>query len=113
MADANVVGQVLDLLPTDAKIGETLWDQDRVTALLDQGNSVNQLMARFWNAKAAESATMIDVSESGSSRSLSTIHENAVRMARYWDDRVKADEDAITPPETAKASATSHRARRV
>lgn len=113
MADANVVEQVLDLLPTEAKIGEALWDQERVAILLDQGNSVNQLMSRFWNAKAAESATMIDVSESGSSRSLSTIHENAVRMARYWDDRVKADLDAITPPTPAKAPAASHRARRV
>lgn len=112
MADANVVSQVLDLLPVNAKVGETPWDQDRVIILLDQGNSVNKLMSRFWNAKAAESATMIDVSESGSSRSLSTIHENAVRMARYWDDRVKIEEDAaVAVP--VRSSAVNHRARRV
>lgn len=112
MADANVVGQVLDLLPTEAKIGETAWDQERVITLLDQGNSVNQLMSRFWNAKAAETASLIDISESGSSRSLSTIHENAVRMARYWDDRVKADQDAAVEV-PIRTSAVSHRARRV
>lgn len=112
MADANVVGQVIDLLPTDAKIGESPWDTERVTTLLDQGNSVNQLLSRFWNAKAAETASYIDVSESGSSRSLSTVHENAVRMARYWDDRVKADEDAAAEV-PVRTSAVSHRARRV
>lgn len=113
MADENVVGQVLDLLPTEARIGETPWDRERVTALLDQGSSVNQLMSRFWNAKAAASATMVDISESGSSRSLSTIHENAVRMARYWDDRVKSDEDAALEASTTRGRVTLHRARRV
>lgn len=112
MADENVVGQALDLLPTEAKIGETPWDQERVATLLDEGNSVSQLMSRFWNAKAAESATMIDVSESGSSRSLSTIHENAVRMARYWDDRVRAEEDSAREV-PIRSSAVIHRARRV
>lgn len=113
MADANVVGQALDLLPTEAKIGDTPWDQERVTTLLDEGNSVNKLMSRFWHAKAAETAAYIDVSESGSSRSLSTVHENAVRMARYWDDRVKADEDAAQEASTTRIRATTHRARRV
>lgn len=113
MADANVVGQVLDLLPTEAKIGETPWDQERVTVLLDQGNSVNQLMSRFWNAKAAETAAYIDVSESGSSRSLGTVHENAVRMARYWDDKVKADKDEADEAATTRGGVVLHRARRV
>lgn len=112
MADANVVGQVIDLLPVGAQIGETDWDAARVETLLDQGNSVNQLMARFWNAKAAETSMLVDISESGSSRSLSTVHENAVRMARYWDDRVKADEDAETEV-PVRSSAVIHRARRV
>lgn len=112
MADESVVSEVIDLLPADAKVGDAIWDAAKVESLLDAGNSVNKLMARFWNAQAAATATMIDISESGSSRSLSTIHENAVRMARYWDDRLKAEEDAETAV-PIRNSAVSHRARRV
>ena len=112
MADANVVAQILDLLPVEAKVGSDSWDMEKVTALLDQGSTTNEVMSRFWHSKAAETAAMVDVSESGSSRSLSTIHENAMRMAKYWDDRVKADEDAaVAAP--VRNSAVSHRARRV
>lgn len=112
MADVNVISQVLDLLPADAKVRDALWDGDKIADLLDQGLTVNGTMSRFWHAKAAETASMVDVSESGSSRSLSSIHENAVRMARYWDDRMKAEEDAAKEV-PVRSSAVIHRARRV
>lgn len=113
MADANVVAEVIDLLPIGARIGETPWDSDKVSALLDGGNSINKIMSRYWHARAAESATMVDVSESGSSRSLSSVHENAVRMARYWDDKVKADKDEADEAATTRGGVVLHRARRV
>ena len=113
MAEETVVEQVRDLLPVGAKVGDSAWGMERITVLLDQGQSVNQILARFWNSKAAETATMIDISESGSSRSLSTVHENAVRMARYWDDRVKADEDAASVVAVDRGRVVLHRARRV
>lgn len=92
MADAAKISMVQDLLPP-----ESGWDDTKVGTYLDAGLTVYGVMTQFWEAKTAQTANMIDISESGSSRSLSQIHQNAKAQAEYWRDKAateKADEKA-------------------
>ena len=113
MAEVRTVSQVADLLPVGAKVGSEAWDRVKIDSLLDEGNTVNQLMSRYWHAQAAATATMVDVSESGSSRSLSSIHENAVRMAQFWDEKVRAEEEDAAQAANTRNSVVIHRAVRI
>lgn len=53
--------------------------------ILDSGVTKNALISRIWREKAASYATLVNVSESGSSRSLSDLHKNALTMAEKFD----------------------------
>ena len=107
MANADDVAQVLELLPADAG-----WDETKIGEMLDAGNSIYKVMLRYWNKAAADSAKLVSISESGSSRDLSTIHRNAVAMAAYWDDKVKAEE-AVAVAISKRGRARTYIARRV
>lgn len=107
MANADDVAQVMELLPADSG-----WDEAKVTTMLDAGNTVNKVLRRYWNKASSDSAKLVSISESGSSRDLSTIHRNAVAMAAYWDEKVKAEE-AVATEAAKRGRARSHIARRV
>lgn len=94
MAEDLDVMKVKDLLPEESD-----WDDDKISMYLDSGESVYEVLRSYWTSKAAKLSEMIDVSESGSSRSMSRLYDNALRLAEYWDalvnkqtDREKEDE---------------------
>lgn len=89
MAEAADIEQVKDLLPAE---DDDLWADEKIGIYLDASNSVYKVAALFWESKAARLYAMIDVSESGSSRSLSKIYDNARSMAEYFNDRVAQEE---------------------
>ena len=62
-------------------IGTTDLNDDQLGAILDAEGSIEGAAAAVWESKAASSATLVNVSESGSSRSLSDVHKNALAMA--------------------------------
>lgn len=94
MAEAAQVEMVKDLLPADAETNG--WNDQKITTYLDAGNSVSKTVALYWEGRASRLYQMIDISESGSSRSLSKIYDNAKSMAEYWRDRAAAErEEAI------------------
>lgn len=86
------------------------WTDDRIQALApaavkaDGSYDMRLLTSVVWEAKAADAVDMVDVSESGSSRSMGQIHGHAVKMAERY--RAPADE-------TADASAGRTRTRRI
>lgn len=92
MAEQSDIDNVWELLPPEAKEGDEAWSRERVAAALDSGKSVAGTMAQYWDIRAAQTYMLVNISESGSSRSLSTIHDNAVKMAKYWRDRDKDNE---------------------
>lgn len=66
-----------DKLPyTDAALGERL----------DAATSPQALAAVIWTEKAAALAALVDVSESGSSRSLGQLQDKALAMAKVFKD---------------------------
>lgn len=106
MAEQILVEEVKDLLPEDSG-----WDDDKIKTYLDAGNSVYAVLRKFWESRAAKYHSMIDVSEHGSSRSMSRLYDNALKQAEYWDSKVaKEEEDA---EEDSEGHATVYLAKRL
>ena len=67
------------------------FDDAAISAMLDAGLSTTKTILAVWSGISAKTSSMVDVSESGSSRSLSQIHTNAQAMADWW--KIKSDEE--------------------
>lgn len=99
MADAADIETVKDLLPADPG-----WDDAKISLYLDSGKTVPETMTLFWESQASKFSTQIDVNESGSTRSLSKLYDNAIRLAEYWRDRAQKDKDQIDKEENSRIS---------
>lgn len=62
------------------------YDDIALGARLDASPSPIGLAAQIWREKAANYAALVNVSESGSSRSLGDLHKNALEMAKHFGD---------------------------
>jgi len=93
VAEIEQILQVQKLLGPDAESGG--WTEVTINAALDAGRSANYIAAKWWAQRAAETAHLIDISESGTSRQLSAIHRNAKEMAAIY--RALAAEEEVTP----------------
>lgn len=113
MADPSDVLIVQNNLPAEA--GAAGWDEEKIAALLDSGLSVLQTIREWWSYRASSTASFVSVSESGSSRSLSDIHKQALAMLQYWDKRIAEAEAAAEEEENAATLGhiRIHRAKRV
>lgn len=66
------------------------WTDERINSLgpaalsADGTYDIRVYVALVWEAKAAEAVGLVDVSESGSSRSMGQIHAHAVKMAERY-----------------------------
>lgn len=71
------------------------WDDTAVAALIDGSSSMNGAAMKGWEQKAATYASMVDTSESGSTRRLSQLQEQALRMVTYYRGLItEPDDDA-------------------
>jgi hypothetical protein len=79
MATAN---QILTLrLMTDTESTDPPFDDAYMGGLIDEEGSVNLAAVTVWRIKAAQTAGFVDVTESGSSRKLSQLTDQALKMA--------------------------------
>ncbi len=74
------------------------WTDTYIGEQLDGDKTENAMLLAFWTKVASDTFEYADMSESGSSRSLSNIHRNAVAMAKIYRDLVDKEEN---PPTTA------------
>lgn len=91
MAEQADIDAFKELLPSNP--GQYGWDDAYIGALLDSGITENSMLLKFWEKVAASTSDFVDMSESGSSRSLSQIHKNAVAMAKVYRDLVDKEEN--------------------
>lgn len=63
------------------------WDETKISAGLDAGSTVGEVVLEYWESRMAETSELVNVSESGSSRNLADIHKHAVQMAKYYQDK--------------------------
>lgn len=67
---------------TDQKISDYI-DSFAIDGVAD----VDWAAHEYWTQKASATASLVDVSENGSSRKMSDAHKNAVTMASYFRTR--------------------------
>lgn len=79
------VEEVASLRRMVAEPTDTTYTDEALSALIDTEESVEGAAGVVWREKAASAATLVNVSESGSSRSLSDIHKNALAMAKFYE----------------------------
>ena len=108
MADDAAVSAVQAQLPDESDLFGV--DSSYIGILLDSGLSETKVILSCWRAIAAKSSTMANVSESGSSRDLSNIFENARQMIDVWQARADDEDKAGGEDPTGKARARVHTA---
>ena len=88
--------------PADIEAVKTLldgvddpWDDTKIGTILDSAGSVAKAMQAFWSQRVNATYRLMDVSESGSSRSMSSIYKNAMEQLARWD-KIVSDERART-----------------
>lgn len=80
------------------------YDDTQLSALIES-IGVYRVAARLWDEKAATYASLVNTSESGSSRNMGDLHKNALAMARYF--KGLADEaEAETPVDVTRFART-------
>lgn len=75
-----------------AEPDESTYTDAVLSALLDSSASTNAAAGTIWTQKAAAAATFVNVSESGSSRSLGDLQGNALKMAQQFAGLAEADQ---------------------
>jgi len=80
MAEQTLIDSLKLMAPAGAHS-----DADLGTMIDDIG--LESSAARLWEENATQTATLVNVSESGSSRSLGDIHKNALAMAKFYSDK--------------------------
>jgi hypothetical protein len=60
------------------------WTDEVLSAMIDAAASLESAALSAWTAKAATYAGMVDTTESGSSRRLSQLQEQALKMVAFF-----------------------------
>lgn len=108
MATQEEIEAVLELLGED--YNDNGFDANRVEEFLEAGQSPNQIAAKYWEKIYTNTANFIDISESGSSRSLSAVTRNAKDLAALFRGRAEAE---VPTAASGRTGIRSHRMRRV
>lgn len=84
MAAAIDIAELRDMLnePDDTNG----WTDAKLSALVDAWPTLNGAAASGWSTKAARFSELVNVSESGSSRSFGDLFARALQMAKYYRD---------------------------
>jgi hypothetical protein len=82
------------------RVGEGFSDIE-LGAILDRfKGDMDLATAEVWEIRAGQYSALVDMSESGSSRSMSQMYKNAIELARYF--RKKHDDDIVDPGELGR-----------
>lgn len=101
MAEASEIRKTKEKLgPTAAEDG---WTDTRIEEDLDLDMTPNQIALAFWEYRMGKTSHLVSVSESGSSRSLETVFQNAKSMVDRYQRLVNQEnttDNVEDPPPT-------------
>lgn len=72
------------------------WTDEKLGNLIDGEATLNAAASKVWVLKAGQFASLVDVSESGSSRKLSDLRKNAIEMAKHYTGLDEVPAQAVT-----------------
>lgn len=81
----RMIGELEDTAP---------WTDPDVERLVDGSASLNEAAMKGWQEKAAMYASMVDTTESGSSRRLSQLQDQALKMAKHYEGLMGSTDEA-------------------
>lgn len=85
------VDQIAALRLLIAEDTEEFYADSALSTRIDSAqNNLDQVAYEIWVEKAARYAGLVSISEAGSSRSLSDLHDNALRMVSLFGNRLNA-----------------------
>lgn len=91
MATAEEIAEVKLHLPTDAE-SEYDWDDQKISDAFDSSGNLNRTLRAFWNDVANKYLLHVDISESGSSRSMGVYYDRAMDRVKYYDGLIAEEE---------------------
>jgi hypothetical protein len=95
--------QVATLRPMIDEPDSTTYSDEILKTLIDQvEDDLDTAAAQIWEQKAARFSTLVDVSESGSSRSMSQLYKNAAAQATYYAKKISDAEVVIETTQRAR-----------
>ena len=108
MAAQELIDQVKANLPEDASADN--WDDTFIGSMLDSGLSVTKVTLAFWSSRVGKLSTVVDVTESGSSRQLSNLFNQAKQMYEIWLAKSNLEDN---PVPTGRSRIRFHKMTRV
>lgn len=67
------------------------YTDERLEALLDEGTDPRTIASSIWREKAASYASLVDVQEGNSKRTLSQLQDQALKMAVSFEAEVSGE----------------------
>src|SRR5438128_12166377 len=111
MADSAKVQTVIDNIETSYT--EHGWSEETIIARMDDGAIPERVIALYWRSRANAVLTLVNTSESGSSRGNDTIYPRFKALAEEWDAKAKLIESPTVAPELARGRLGSFPIKRV
>lgn len=99
--------QVATLRRMVAEPTTATYSEEALSAIYDAAGSAEAAAVVVWQEKAGKYAALVNTSESGSSRSNSQLHQNAINMAKFYQGKV---DDAVSPTSSLPFSVPVERA---
>lgn len=79
------------------------WTDAVLADIIDNADDLDLAALEVWEAKAASAASLVDTAESGSSRRLSQMHDQALKMVAHYRQSTAVTDQ---PPDLAGYSFT-------
>lgn len=88
-------------------ITEAQLSQEELDAILNSANvvgSIEKAAQIYYERKASEYSTLVNITESGSTRSLGDLYKNAKAMGEYWGSKATAAAGGATGTARTRAA---------
>lgn len=73
------------------------WTDDRIGDYIDREADLYLAASAIWSTKAAKYARLVNVAESGSSRSMGSLVDNAIKMVKLYKDKSPVPGGEVVP----------------
>ena len=95
MATTEQIAAVRDMIgePDDTNG----WTDDKIAEFIDASTSLRLAAGDIWASKASKFSNMVDISESGSSRKMSGLLDNALKLAKAFREGEVAQDNDVDP----------------
>lgn len=73
------------------------WTDEKIGDFIDATSSLNLAASNIWSSKASKFSNMVDITESGSSRKMSGLLDNALKLAKSFREAEVAEDNDVDP----------------